>query len=107
MNLQSAALLTKGMIGGGGVPLISHGYIITISDFVYVPTEPPRRKGGSIFGGKRYEPKKIIEIAVWAYGQIYTETIIVNAKTKVTLDNVKVTEIDGNITIEVIDVKTY
>lgn len=104
-------LASRGFLGAAvGIPTC--GVVLRICESEPIPIIR-NRKGGGVLVGNWDRPHlkiprvKVVTVSCYAYGKIYTETMLVDEETTVTADKVKVVEAEGRFTIQVSDVKTY
>ena len=108
MNHIAVALATRGNIQpSGGIPLVTNGMLV----WIRVNTSSG---GGTYTKGStrlpRYtfnKPPKIITVSVFVYGQIYSDTFMVDPNIEITVDDIEVKETaDGGIdAIEVVGIE--
>ncbi len=94
---QALSLATKGMLGGT-VPLVSMGYLVAVTDFVYIP--PVRSSGRPVERIPLLKPlkhlPKLVTISVLIDGELYKQTVVIPIDMEVSAEDISIKKLPNN-----------
>ena len=95
-NPHALGLVSHGILAGSTIGLVSKGYLVKIFETIYIPPDDDKKRttGPGMRGFRDEEDKKLKEvtITVYAYGEKFVSTHIVDMNTKISIEDVEVIE---------------
>lgn len=116
MFTQNASSIATRGLPFGAISIGTCGMIYRVEISEVVPPTGGESKSGPK-NLEKYKPRKswvpigvqpkIVTISVYAMGRIFTDTVMTDPNTTVTLDNIRIVEGEDGITIEVIGIELF